>query len=218
MSGFEFIFSLFGLILGLALAEGLGGLARALKASHRVRIGWPTALLGLFVSCDVVTFWMYGWGLRELLPLSWPVLFGGFLVTAVYFVAASLVFPDDPEEWSDLNAHFDKHHRKVLGGILLANAALLVTVGVLAMWPPFDLRNIVVTWSFFPVALLGIRATDRRITMARLAWLILLYPVSAVWSAKVPAVAASAPSPRADPAPRGGRAEDAPRIGSGARP
>ncbi|NYF31937.1 hypothetical protein [Sphingopyxis sp. JAI108] len=40
MSGFEFIFSLFGLILGLTLAEGLGGLAKALKASHKVRIGW----------------------------------------------------------------------------------------------------------------------------------------------------------------------------------
>ena len=38
----------FGLLLGLALAEGLGGLARALKASGKVRIGWPTALLGLF--------------------------------------------------------------------------------------------------------------------------------------------------------------------------
>lgn len=39
MSAFEFTFSFFGLILGLALAEGLGGLAKALKASHRVRIG-----------------------------------------------------------------------------------------------------------------------------------------------------------------------------------
>ncbi len=120
MSEFEFTMSLFGLILGLALAEGLGGLARALKASHRVRIGWPTALLGLFVSCDVVTFWMYGWAMRDLLPLSWPVLFGGFLITAVYFIAASLVFPDDPEAWEDLNAHFDKQYRKVIGGILLA--------------------------------------------------------------------------------------------------
>ena len=80
MSGFEFIFSLFGLILGLALAEGLGGLSRALKASHKVRIGWPTALLGLFVSCDVVTFWMYGWAVRDLLPLGWPLMFGGFVV------------------------------------------------------------------------------------------------------------------------------------------
>ena len=131
MSGFEFIFSLFGLILGLALAEGLGGLARALKASHRVRIGWPTALLGLFVSCDVVTFWMYGWGLRDLLPLSWPVLFGGFVVTSIYFVAASLVFPDEPEAWHDLDAHFDKQRRLVIGGVLIANAALLaVTVAL----------------------------------------------------------------------------------------
>ena len=78
MSGFEFIFSLFGLLLGLALAEGLGGLARALKSRHKVRIGWPTALLGLFVTCDVVTFWMYGWGMRDLLPVNWPTLFGGF--------------------------------------------------------------------------------------------------------------------------------------------
>lgn len=181
MSGFEFIFSLFGLILGLALAEGLGGLARALKASHRVRIGWPTALLGLFVSGDVVTFWMYGWAMRDLLPLSWPVLFGGFLVTATYFIAASLVFPDDAGAWGDLNAHFDKYYRMVLGGILLCNVALLAAVAALAKFPPVDPRNIVVTWSFFPVALLAIAAKDRRIVVACLVWLILLYPLSAVW-------------------------------------
>ncbi|KTE31603.1 MULTISPECIES: hypothetical protein [unclassified Sphingopyxis] len=181
MSGFEFVFSLFGLILGLALAEGLGGLARAMKASHRVRIGWPTALLGLFVSCDVVTFWMYGWAVRELIPISWPVLFGGFLVTALYFVAASLVFPDDPEEWSDLDAHFDKQHRRVIGAVLLCNIALLASVAWLAALPAFDLRNAVVTWSFFPVSALAIAAKDRRVVAACLIWLIALYPLSAVW-------------------------------------
>ncbi len=181
MSEFEFIMTLFGLLLGLALAEGLGGLAKALKASHRVRIGWPTALLGLFVSCDVVTFWMYGWSMRDLLPLSWPALFGGFLVTATYFVAASLVFPDDPEAWDDLGAHFDKHRRKVIGGVLLCNIALLATVAALANFPPLDVRNIVITWSFFPVALLAVCAKDRRIVCSCLVWLIALYPLSAVW-------------------------------------
>ena len=44
MSAFEFIFSLFGLMLGLALAEGLGSLSNAIKARHKVRIGWATAL------------------------------------------------------------------------------------------------------------------------------------------------------------------------------
>ena len=181
MSGFEFIFSLFGLILGLALAEGLGGLARALKASHRVRIGWPTALLGLFVSCDVVTFWMYGWAMQGQLPLGWPVMFGGFVVTAIYYVAASLVFPDDPEGWGDLDAHFDKHRRTVIGGIFLCNVALIVTYGVLADFPPLDLRRIVITWSFFPVAALAIGAKDRRVVCACLIWLIATYPLSAVW-------------------------------------
>jgi len=183
MSGFEFVFSLFGLILGLALAEGLGGLARALKASHRVRIGWPTALLGLFVSCDVVTFWMYGWAVRDLIPISWPVLFGGFLVTALYYVAASLVFPDDPEEWSDLNAHFDKHRRKVIGALLLCNVALFATVIWLDGFPPLTLRSLVIAWSFFPVSALAIAAKDRRVTLGCLIWLIALYPLSAVWGA-----------------------------------
>lgn len=183
MSGFEFIFSLFGLILGLALAEGLGGLSRALKASHRVRIGWPTALLGLFVSCDVVTFWMYGWALRDLLPLNWPVLFGGFVVTAIYYVATSLVFPDDPEEWGDLDAHFDKHRRKVLAAVLLCNIALLGTTIALVSLPGWhELRTIILTWSFFPVSALALMARDRRVVIACLVWLIALYPLSAIWT------------------------------------
>ena len=80
MSAFEFIFSLFGLMLGLALAEGLGSLSNAIKARHKVRIGWATALLGILVSCDIVTFWMYGWTLRDKIPVTWPYLFGGFVV------------------------------------------------------------------------------------------------------------------------------------------
>ncbi|MDG2533172.1 hypothetical protein P6144_05910 [Sphingomonas sp. HITSZ_GF] len=182
MSAFEFIFSFFGLLLGLALAEGLGGLSRALKASHKVRIGWATALLGIFVSCDVVTFWMYGWALRDLLPLSWAVLFGGFVVTAIYYVAASLIFPDDFDEWGDLDRYFDKQYRKVLGAVLLCNIALMATtIALLGTHGLLSPKVLVCTWSFFPVILLAILVRDRRMVGACLAWLILLYPLSAVW-------------------------------------
>lgn len=182
MSGFEFIFSLFGLLLGLALAEGLGGLARALKASHKVRIGWPTALLGLLVSCDVVTFWMFGWALRDAIPISWPVLFGGFVITAIYYVSASLVFPDDPDDWQDLDSHFDLHRRKVLGGILICNIALFATAIAHSGYPHMgSIRSIVISWSFFPVTLLAIATSQRSVVLGCLVWLILLYPLSAVW-------------------------------------
>ncbi|WP_395644819.1 hypothetical protein [Terricaulis sp.] len=183
MTGFEFVFSLFGLLLGLALAAGLGGLARALKVRHRVSIGWPTALLGVFVSCDVVTFWMYGWAMREVIPISWPALFAGFVITGLYYVAASLVFPDDPEDWGDLSAYFDMHRRTVLGAIFLCNTALMAALGVLAGLPALTPHSLVVTWSFFPAAAIAIAASDRRVVLVCLGWLILLYPLSVLWRA-----------------------------------
>lgn len=180
MSGFEFIFSLFGLMLGLSLAEGLGGLTRAIKRRGLDGIGWPTALLGLFVSCDVVTFWMYGWAMRDQLPLSWPVMFGGFVVTAVYFVAASLVFPDTIDADSDLDAHFDRYRRTVIGAVLLCNVVLVGTAYSLVDFN-LDLRSFIITFSFFPVSLIAVLTRDRRVVMACLVWLIALYPLSAVW-------------------------------------
>jgi hypothetical protein len=181
MSGFEFFFSLMGLLLGLALAEGLGGLSRALKASHRVRIGWQTALLGVFVSCDVVSFWMYGWALRDKLAISWPVMFGGFLLTAVYYVCASLIFPGEEAGFDDLDGHFARNHRKVLAGVMACNAALLATTLTLFPdYPIFNLRGLLFTWSFFPLAILTMLAGDRRINMGCLALLIATYPASAL--------------------------------------
>ena len=42
MSNFEFVFSLFGLLLGLALAEVLGGFGTAIQHRRKVKIGWLT--------------------------------------------------------------------------------------------------------------------------------------------------------------------------------
>lgn len=61
MTPFDFVFTLFGLLLGFTLVQLLSGLVRAIKwASVRplgggaepVRLGWLTPLLGLFV------YWM----------------------------------------------------------------------------------------------------------------------------------------------------------------
>ena len=165
------------------MAEGLGGLAKALKASHKVRIGWLTALLGIFVSCDVVTFWAYAWSMKTVVSFTWPALFAGFLVTATYYVSASLIFPDEPEEWGDLDGHFWKHRRKVLGGIFLCNAALLATVIGFGLLPnAWSLRTVIITWAFFPLSAVAIISNRRAVVIAALVALILLYPLSIVWT------------------------------------
>ena len=183
MSAFEFVFSLFSLLLGLALATGLSGLAKALKVRHKIRIGWLTALLGLFVSLDLVTFWAYAWALKDAVPPTFPILFYGFVATALYFIAASCIFPDEPDEWADLDAHFFRQRRIVLGGTFIANAMLLgAVIALLGLGPSWlSLRTLVVTWSLFPLTLVAMLARNRAVIMAALAWLILLYPLSILW-------------------------------------
>lgn len=181
MGDLEFTLSLFGLLLGLALSEALAGLARALKAKHRVRIGWPTALLGLLVACDVVTFWMYGWSLKDHITVSWPLLFGGFVVTGIYYVCASLIFPNSDDD--DFDAHFERVRPIVLGGVILCNVALFAfTVHLIGFAPLSNFRAAVISWSLFPVALIAALAKDRRIVLAGLCWLIALYPLSVIWT------------------------------------
>src|SRR4051794_5730088 len=127
MSPFEFVFSLFGLLLGLSLAEVLGGLARTLKQRRLVRLGWLTPLLGLLVMLDLTSSWALAYSLRGAIPANFLTLVIGLFVTGLYFLAATLVFPDDASKWADLDDYYFEHKRQVLGGMLasrtLARAA-----------------------------------------------------------------------------------------------
>ena len=46
MDAFNFAFSLFVIVLGLALTEVLGGMRKALQARRKIHIGWLVPLLG----------------------------------------------------------------------------------------------------------------------------------------------------------------------------
>ena len=105
MTKFEFAFTLFGLVLGLALAEVLGGFVRVLKARSAgpsstvgIRIGWQTPLLGLVVTLDLISFWLGAWQDQKVIPIDFLPLVFCALVAGIYYAAASLVFPRRPRE------------------------------------------------------------------------------------------------------------------------
>lgn len=122
MDAFSFVFSLFGLLLGFSLTEVLGGFVRALKVRHRIRLGYLAPLLGIFMMLDITSFWMDAWRIRDAIPASSRALMVGLLVTSIYYFAASLVFPDKPEEFRDLDSYFFAHKRQVLGAVLIADS------------------------------------------------------------------------------------------------
>ena len=123
MSDFEFIFALFGLLLGLSLAEVLGGLARAienrLRPSSPARIGLLTPLLGAFVILDLLSFWQAAWVVRETVGVSGKTLMAVTAFASSYYFAAHLVFPRNADTHVDFDAHFFRVRRIVIG-ILLA--------------------------------------------------------------------------------------------------
>lgn len=136
MSEFEFIFTLFGLLLGLSIIEVLGGLARAIEARLRpgatLRIGWLTPLLGIFVLLDLLSFWMAAWVTRGLVSVSGLSLMAITVFASLYYLAARLVFPPEPDETPDLDAHFFRVRRIVLGAMF---ALLLCQLGWYASLP-----------------------------------------------------------------------------------
>ncbi|QNA83508.1 hypothetical protein G4G27_05425 [Sphingomonas sp. So64.6b] len=139
MSPFELVFAVYGLLLGLAIAEVLGGFSRALKlkrGTNAVRIGWLTPLLGVLVMLDLTSFWLLAWDAREQIGANYTTLVCVLAMVGVYYLAATLIFPDAPEEWPDFDDWYDKQNRLVIGGLLAANVASWIGVVVLdAMHP-----------------------------------------------------------------------------------
>ncbi|HYI64943.1 MAG TPA: hypothetical protein VEW71_08670 [Allosphingosinicella sp.] len=133
MSGFEMVFALFGLLLGLAIAEVLAGFAQTWKARLRaevrgaepVRIGWLVPLLGLVVIMDQTAFWLHAYALREAIPLTFLSLLAVLTVVGGYYLLATFVFPDEPDAWPDFDDYYLRTNRIVIGGILLINFAVI---------------------------------------------------------------------------------------------
>jgi hypothetical protein len=121
MSAFDFAFTLFGLLLGLSLAELFGGFARALRARHRVRIGWLSPLLALLMIVDLISFWIGAWNDRAGIAVTFPTLLFGAAIAGLYYMAAALVFPASLEEWRDLDDYYMTQKVWVVVAIQLSN-------------------------------------------------------------------------------------------------
>jgi hypothetical protein len=145
MSQFEFIFTLYSLLLGLSLVELLSGLGRTVKARLHVdetvkdafKIGWLTPLLGLFVMLDLLSFWSAAWAVRDMISVNGATLMAIMLFASSYYMAAHLVFPDDIPTDGDLDPHYFRVRRIVVGVLFVL---LFVQLGYYLTQPTLAAR------------------------------------------------------------------------------
>jgi hypothetical protein len=123
MSTFEFSFTFIGLVAGLAVVELVAGVGRLVHEGHRIRVGWLTPLLAIFMVIDVATFWNQSLILNQNAPYSIALLMLGLTTSGLLYLAATLVFPREIENGLDLDAHFWRHRRLIFS--LVAAAKML---------------------------------------------------------------------------------------------
>lgn len=185
MSGFEFFFGFFGLILGLSVVEVITGLGRVLRRRERLRLGWVTPLLALLVLLDVASFWSVSWGRMQQVEPTYLLLMVGLIIAGIYYLAASLTFPDDLDAWPSLDEFYDRHKRWVIGGIwsakTLSHTALLALVGGLeglrAFW--LSVGTVFVALWLYPLMLAVCLVRNRTANAVMLALLCAFYVVVA---------------------------------------
>ncbi|MGH7026120.1 hypothetical protein [Brevundimonas sp.] len=184
MSAFEFFFSFYGLLLGLSVAELVGGFARVLHERERIRFGWLTPALALFVAIDIATFWNQAWVIFRGAPFNTFLLLVSLSIAATFYVAASVTFPrvsaEGAHERIDMDTHFWAHRRLVFGCILAANLIVAVMVIILGQRNPGFARvaSSVPLWTGVAIFVVGTAtaafAPWRRVAVGALA-VVLLY-------------------------------------------
>jgi len=189
MTNFDFAFSLFVILLGLGLTEVFSGLARAVKARPKVRIGWATGLFATWIIMRTTLFWRFIWRTRVAFPDSSAALLAGVAICGLMYFAAALVFPDDRQHGTSLDDYFMQEKAKAIGALLGATAlayALRPAVIGWASWSYMrwlDWLALVVIFGFGSVAMLTKR---RGLAIGCLGLLVadnVLGPVArAIWS------------------------------------
>jgi len=180
MTDFEFVFTLFGLLLGLALANVLEGLGSALQERRKLKVGLLTPLLGLLITIDITSFWTVAWSLRDRFTPTFLSLLCGLAVTGTYYFIARMVFPRNAAEWPDFDVYFWGHKRWLLSGIIFCDASAYAAQMALHENPFVGVLDKTFAGLLFFGLSAALLAKGKRLNVALLVGLILLYLVTAV--------------------------------------
>jgi hypothetical protein len=153
---FSFFFAFYGLILGLAVTELLGGLVGIVRARALGKLEAQTALLALLVFCTICTTWIDAWNSLRSVELDFAGLWAPVMIATSYYLAAGVVFPDDRAEFDHLAAYYADRKRFVAAMLFLAQS--LVNVPFLGRYTMFFYRQPAVLWLWivpYTVAICG---------------------------------------------------------------
>jgi hypothetical protein len=129
------------------------------------------------VILHVTSFWGVTWSLRDLLSLTiWQTLGVGVLLAGAYYLAASAVFPEHPEQFENFDDYYWAHKREVLGIILACSLALQIIALVLGR--PLSPLTIAINLPVFVTLAIACFSRSRALDLAMIGSLIAIMTVN----------------------------------------
>lgn len=129
MGGFEYVFTFYSLLLGLAAANVATGLADVWRDRRGAKLGWFVPALGFIVLLLLMRQWIAYWSFREVMTLSTPRMIAAACVALPFVFVSRLIFPASSSA-APLDDHFFAHRRAILLGLAASPFAAL-TAGFL---------------------------------------------------------------------------------------
>ena len=93
MDRFSYFIVFYSLILGLALAELLGGFALMVRARALRKLEPQTALMAIVILLSIVTQWVDTWDSMKSVTVDLAGLGAPVVLAICYYLAAAVVFP-----------------------------------------------------------------------------------------------------------------------------
>jgi hypothetical protein len=124
---FSFFFAFYGLILGLAVAELLGGFAGIVRARALKKLEPQISLAALLTFLLICATWIDAWHSLKAVTLDFEGLWAPILVATFYYLAAATAFPREAEGYDALGAYFAQRKTFIVGMLLAAEIIEMYT-------------------------------------------------------------------------------------------
>jgi hypothetical protein len=121
VDSFSYIIVFYSLILGLAVAELLGGFTLMVRAHAIKKLEAQTALMALLIFICILSEWVDAWNTMKSESVDFRGLALPILLAVSYYFAASVVFPHREADHERLADYYNDRRSFVAGALVAAD-------------------------------------------------------------------------------------------------
>lgn len=128
MGPFDYLFSFYGLLLGIAVANVAIGFADMWRDYDKIRVGTCPPLVASSVLLGGMNIWLEMWHTRPYVTVNGPQMLVAAAISLPYVFVSRAIFPTEEEKQREgsLEEHY-LYHRKFI--LMLLAIPILVSVG-----------------------------------------------------------------------------------------